>query len=65
MSNLYTYEMQMFYGEKPPRKEKSIAFVAEEQGFGSDFEDTEEDTIKLLTENFSKILKQINKRTQL
>lgn len=58
MSNLQMCEMQMFTYDETQKKEKSIAFIAEDQELVFDLEEpNDEETLALLTKNFTKILK--------
>lgn len=50
----------MFHEEEKSKKGKSVAFLAEEQDYGIELEDIEDETLVLMTKDFSKILKQIN-----
>lgn len=61
MSNLLTYEMQMFMNDETRKKGKYVALVLEEHELGSEPKD---ETISLITKNFSKILKQINQQSR-
>lgn len=54
----------MFTNDESLEKGKSFAFLAEEQDIGSEIEEHDEETLALITKNFTKILKQISQRNR-
>lgn len=61
MGSLQTYQMNVLKKDEN-KKGKSIAFIVEETESGSASDELEEESLALLTRNFSKILKRITQR---
>ncbi|XP_019179849.1 PREDICTED: uncharacterized protein LOC109175046 [Ipomoea nil] len=65
MGSLHTYELEVLADDEPvaSKKGKSVAFVAEADR-ESDTDEIDDEALALLTKNFKKILKGINRRSQ-
>lgn len=65
MDNFQTYELQVLADDRSVswKKGNSIAFSVEAE-IESDNDDIDDETLTLLTKNFNKILKGINRRNQ-
>ncbi|XP_031106191.1 uncharacterized protein LOC116010828 [Ipomoea triloba] len=64
MSNLRTYEMDILSQENSSKKWKNVAFIAEGCDSDEEIEELDDEAVAMITRNFTKILKQINRRNR-
>ncbi|MEQ5248926.1 hypothetical protein, partial [Escherichia coli] len=64
MSNLRTYEMHILSQDNSPKRGKNVAFIAEECEFEEECDELDDESLAMITRNFTKILKQINQRNR-
>ncbi|XP_031108661.1 uncharacterized protein LOC116013148 [Ipomoea triloba] len=64
MSNLRTYEMDILSQDNNSKRGKNVAFIAEECDSGEECEELDDESVAMITRNFTKILKQINRRNR-
>ncbi|XP_031091039.1 uncharacterized protein LOC115996034 [Ipomoea triloba] len=64
MSNLRTYEMDILSQDSNTKRGKNVAFLAEKCDSEEECKELDDESVAMITRNFTKILKQINRRNR-